>query len=212
MKLYHYYQSSASYRIRIAINYKNIPCELITVDLSQREQVGDEYKKHNRHGRVPALEDQGFEFGQSSAILEYLEEKYPTPPLLPHDLKSRAFVRFLSQIIISDMHPVMNNSSLVRYLRTHLNLSEEQVTHWYHTWFKQGFDALESMLNDDKKRLFCFGEHTTFADICLIPQVYNAFRFHFPMDNYPTLLHIYEHCNSLKYFVDAKPENVKLRK
>src|SRR5437899_1249892 len=109
MKLYHFHQSSASFRVRIAINYKKIDCELITVDLLQREQLSPEFRKHNQHGRVPTLEDEGFEFGQSLAILEYLEEKFPSPPLLPSDIKSRAWVRYLSHIIISDMHPVMNN-------------------------------------------------------------------------------------------------------
>lgn len=207
MKLYHFYQSSASYRVRIAINYKKIDCDLVTIDLRQREQLSDEYKKHNPHGRVPALEDGGFEFGQSSAILEYLEEKYPAPPLLPDDIKARALVRYLSQIIISDMHPVMNNSSVVRYLRSNLMLTEDQVNNWYHTWLKQGFDALESMLNNNPKRLFCWGDHPTFADICLIPQVYNAHRFNFSMKDYPTLIQIYDYCCSLPYFDQAKPEN-----
>ncbi len=209
MKLYHFYQSTASYRIRIALNYKKIDCTLVAVDLSQHKQLSNEYLRHNKHGRVPALEDEGFEFGQSSAILEYLEEKYPTPPLLPDNIQDRAWVRYLSQIIISDMHPVMNNSSVVHYLRTNLMLTETQISDWYYTWLKQGFDALESNLNDNQKRLFCWGEYPTFADICLIPQIYNAHRFNFSMKNYPTLNHIYEHCCSLPYFEEAKPENHK---
>lgn len=205
MKLFHFNQSSASFRIRIAINYKKIDCELVTVDLLQYEQRSEKYLKHNRHGRVPTLEDDGFEFGQSLAILEYLEEKYPTPCLLPKDIKGRAWVRYLSQIIVSDMHPVMNNSSVVRYLRTNLMLADDQVTDWYHTWFRQGFDALEAMLSDNPERLFCYGDHITFADICLIPQVHNAYRFKFSMKEYPILDRIYDYCSLLPSFNQAMP-------
>jgi maleylacetoacetate isomerase/maleylpyruvate isomerase len=104
----------------------------------------------------------------------------------------------------------MNNSSVVKYLRSNLLLTEEQIKNWYHTWLKQGFDALEAMLrNNPQQQLFCWGDHPTFADICLIPQVYNAHRFDFSMKNYPTLLRIYNYCCSLSYFDQAKPENHK---
>ncbi len=212
MKLFHFYQSTAAWRIRIALNYKKIPCELVNVDLLKREHLSQAFLSQHKDGRVPALDDDGFLVGQSSAILEYLEEKFPTPSLLPHDPKSRAWVRYLAQIVISDMHPIMNNSSVVRYLREELKLNEDQITHWYHTWLKQGFDSLESNLNDSQNRVFCFGDTPTFADVCLIPQVYNAYRFHFPMGEYPTLERIYKHCSSLPYFMDATPENHKEKK
>ena len=205
MKLYHFYQSTASYRIRIALNYKKINCELIAVDLLKQEQLTQKYLQINPHGRVPALSDGDFSFGESSAILEYLEDKYPERPLLPNTIKDRAWVRYLSQIIISDMHPVMNNSSVVRYLREELKLNEEQVANWYHKWLKQGFDALESNLRDKPERIFCYGDSPTFADVCLIPQIYNAHRFYFSMDQYPTLMNIYGHCTLLPDFEQAHP-------
>jgi len=207
MKLYHYYQSSAAYRIRIALNYKQIPCELVTVDLSQRAQLTADYQQHNKQGKVPTLEDEGATFGQSVAILEYLEEKYPLPPLLPTDLQARAWVRYLTQIIVSDMHPLMNNSRVIPYLRSNFNLTDAQITQWFHTWLKQGFDALEANLNDKPDRIFCYGDHPTFADACLIPQIYNAHRFNFSMENYPILMRIYTHCCALPYFAEAAPEN-----
>lgn len=207
MKLYDFHQSSASCRIGIALNYKKINCELISVDLINREQLTSAYLQLNPHGRVPALQDENISFGESSAILEYLEEKYPERPLLPSNLKGRAWVRYLSQIIISDMHPVMNNSSVVRYLREELNLDEDQVTGWCHKWLKQGFDALELNLKDNPHRIFCFGDTPTFVDVCLIPQIYNAHRFDFNMDQYPTLMSIYNHCILMPDFELASPEH-----
>jgi maleylacetoacetate isomerase len=208
MQLYHFYRSSAAYRVRIALHYKKLNCELISINLNNGEQRGEKYREHNKQGRVPTLMDEGIEIGQSSAILEYLDEKYPQPPLMPKDILARAWVRYLSQIIISDMHPVMNNSSVVKYLKDHYALDPTQVTQWFHHWLKQGFDALEANLSrhPDCKN-FCWGDHPTIADVCLIPQIYNAFRFDFSMKNYPTLMRIYEHCNSLEYFDKAKPEN-----
>jgi maleylacetoacetate isomerase len=207
MRLYTYYRSSAAYRIRIALNYKKIDCEYISVDLINSQQRGEEYRKHNPQGRVPTLMDENIEFGQSAAILEYLEEKYPQPPLLPNNSIDRAWVRYLSQIIISDMHPVMNNSSVIRYLKDDLVLNELQIKNWYHHWLKQGFDALELALNNHGGvGLFCLGDKPTIADVCLIPQIYNAFRYEFPMDNYPALMKIYNHCMQLSYFDLASPE------
>lgn len=205
MKLYNYFLSSAAYRVRIALNYKQIPCELVTIDLSERAQLNSDYHQHNKQGKIPTLEDQGFEFGQSVAILEYLEEKYPERPLLPANLQARAWVRYLTQIIVSDMHPLMNNSRVIPYLRKELHASEDQITQWFHTWLKQGFDALEANLKDESNRYFCYGEQPSFADVCLIPQIYNAHRFNFSMQDYPVLMRIYEHCCQLPYFEAAKP-------
>lgn len=206
LKLYTYYRSTAAYRVRIALNYKNVPHELIAVDIIQGKHRMEEYKKHNRQGRIPTLSDCDFEIGQSSAILEYLEEKYPQPALLPSDTKARAWVRYLSQIVISDMHP-LNNSGVLNYLKNSLHLNQDQVMDWYQNWLKQGFDTLELILANNKNcGNFCFGDQLTLADICLIPQVYNAYRFNCSMDNYPTLRRINDYCLTLPYFDKARPE------
>jgi maleylacetoacetate isomerase len=208
MKLYTFFRSTAAYRVRIALNYKNIPCEYVSVNLLADEQRGAEYKKYNKQGRVPTLVDGEFSIGQSMAILEYLEEKYPESPMLPPDTKSKAWVRYLSQIIVCDMHAIMNISSVALYLRKNLHLNENQINNWLHHWLKQGFDSLEQNLNHHPQcKNFCYGETPTFADACLIPQIGNAFRFGFSMDAYPTLMRIYDYCTMLPYFEKSKPEN-----
>lgn len=208
LRLYTFYRSTAAYRVRIALNYKKIPHELIPVNLNKSEQHNEEFKRQNPHRRVPTLIDGDVKIGQSAAILEYLEEKFPNPPLLPSDIKARAWVRYLSQIIISDMHPVMNRSSVVAYLKTNSGFTESQVEQWTFNWLKQGFDALETNLNlHSNNSIFCFGESPTIADVCLIPQVYNAYKFNFQMNPYPTLQRIYENCTNLDYFKKASPEN-----
>lgn len=207
LELYSYYRSTASYRVRIALNYKQINYKLISVDLINNEQHENSYLTHNKQGRVPTLKDGTFEIGQSSAILEYLEEKYPENPLLPTDIKARAWVRYLSQIIISDTHP-LNNSGVIKFLKNTLGLDQEKIKIWYHHWLKQCLDTLENILSTSPDcNNFCWGEQPTIADLCLIPQIYNANRFEFSMDKYPTLKRINDHCLSLPYFDKARPEN-----
>lgn len=206
MKLYTYFRSTASYRIRIALNFKNIPHELIPIDLIHDKHKDDEFKNINPHARVPVLIDKDFKIGQSIAILEYLEEKYPSPALLPKSLEKRAMVRYISQIIVSDMHP-LNNSAAIKYLSNHFHLSQDKTMAWYYHWLKNGFDALETLIAKSSNKKFCIDEKLTLADICLIPQIYNAFRFSFSMKNYPTLLAINDYCLSLDYFDQARPEN-----
>lgn len=208
LRLYTFHRSTAAYRVRIALNYKQIPHELVSVNLTKGEQRSSEYKEQNPQGRVPTLVDGHFKVGQSAAILEYLEEKYPERPLLPNDIQARAWVRYLSQVVVSDMHPIMQNSSVVAYLKAKHGLTEEQVQKWYFHWLETGFNALEENLKAHPAcGNFCYGETPTFADLCLIPQVYNAHKFNFPMGRYPTLQRIYEHCSTLDYFEQAKPEN-----
>lgn len=211
MILYNTPISTAAYRVRIALNYKSLPHTLVNIDLESRQQRSETFKQINPHCRVPTLDVNGFKFGQSMAILEYLEENYPSPALLPKDTMERAWVRYLAQIIVSDMHPVMNNSSVAHYLKTQENFTEEQIKQWRHTWLKQGFDALETNLNNNPERIFCVGDQPTFADVCLIPQVYNANKYGFSMDAYPTLMHIYQHCIKLNSFIQASPENNQLQ-
>lgn len=207
MQLYTYNRSTAAYRVRIALNYKNIDHQLIPVNLLAGKHLDEDYKKHNRQARVPTLVDGGFEVGQSSAILEYLEEKFPKPALLPKDLQARAWIRYLSQIIISDMHP-LNNVSVLNYLKGTGNFDAAQIKNWYHHWLRLGFDTLEKILSQHPQcKNFCWGNTPTFADLCLIPQVYNAYRFEFPMENYPTLRRINDYCLALPYVEKARPEN-----
>jgi maleylacetoacetate isomerase len=207
LELYSYYRSTASYRIRIALNYKQLDYKLIPVDLIAGEHHENNYLKHNQHGRVPTLVDGAFEIGQSAAILEYLEEKFPAHALLPDDINARAWVRYLSQIIISDTHP-LNNSGIIKFLTNPLGFDKSQIKLWYHHWLKLCLDTFESiLLKHPDCNNFCWGDNPTFADVCLIPQIYNAYRFEFPMKNYPTLKRIYEHCLSLNYFDKARPEN-----
>lgn len=207
MQLYSYYRSTAAYRVRIALHYKKLTYQSIPIDLSQGKQLETEYRVHNPQGRVPTLIDGELETGQSMAILEYLEEQYPQPPLLPSDVKGRVWVRCFSQIIACDMHP-LNNMGPLKFLREEFKFSEEQIVQWYHHWLKQGFDALEMLLEKNKNRQnFCWGHLPTFADICLIPQVYNANRFNFSMTNYPLISAVNQFCLQLPYFENAKPEN-----
>lgn len=207
MKLYSYYRSTAAYRVRIALQYKGLSFQSIPVDLLQGKQLEKEYRVHNPQARVPTLVDGNFELGQSMAILEYLEECYPHPPLLPQDVKAKAWIRCFSQIIACDMHP-LNNTGVLKFLREKFQRSEEEVLQWYHHWLKQGFDALEALLIQNKNRKnFCWESSPTFADICLVPQVYNANRFNFSMTNYPIISEINAFCLELPYFKKAHPEN-----
>lgn len=207
MKLYSYYRSTAAYRVRIALNYKGLDYEYIPVNLIQNQQLEQSYRNHNPQGRVPTLQDGNFELGQSMAILEYLEEKYPQPELLPKDIKARAWIRYFSQIIACDIHP-LNNSGSVNFLRNQLDQSQEKITAWYHHWLREGFDALETLLkNNSHHGPYCWGSAPTFADLCLIPQVYNASRFEFSMENYPLIQEINAYCLQQAFFEKAIPEN-----
>lgn len=206
MKLYSYYRSTAAYRVRIALNYKDIAYELIPINLITDAHLNANYRQQNPQARVPTLVDEGVTFGQSMAILEYLNEKYPEPPLLPQDLQERAWVRYFAQIIVSDVHP-LNNSGVIRYLKSPLGLDGEQVTAWYHHWLKCGFDALEQLvMQRDRSGPFCAGDTLSMADVCLIPQMFNAARFNFSMQDYPKLRNIYAHCMTLPAFQQAQPE------
>ena len=207
MKLFTYFRSTAAYRVRIALNYKNLEHELIRINLLHEEHREKDYKKINFQGRVPTLEDQSFFLGQSSAILEYLEEQYPEPHLLPANIQDRAWIRYLSQIIISDIHP-LNNMGALNLLKETFHIAPDQISYWYHHWLKQGFDTLEALLSGHPQcKKFCFGATPTFADICLIPQIYNAHRFEFSMESYPTLRRINKHCMQLPFFLKASPEH-----
>ncbi|MGI9278250.1 MAG: maleylacetoacetate isomerase [Endozoicomonas sp.] len=202
MKLYSYFRSSAAYRVRIALNLKKLDHELIPVNLLKSEQTGDEYKSIHPQGLVPTLEVENDTLIQSMAILEWLEETCPEPAIIPGDAWQRARIRSLANIISCDVHP-LNNLRILKYLKSEFEVSDDQKSAWYQHWIKTGFDAFEQQLGDDS---FCIGDTPTLADICLTPQVYNALRFNVPLTDYPKIRKIHQHCNELKAFIDASPE------
>ncbi|KTC89430.1 maleylacetoacetate isomerase [Fluoribacter dumoffii] len=208
MKLYDYFRSTACYRVRIALNLKKIAYEKVNIHLVNHggEQHSPEYREVNPQGLVPSLEINGQVISQSLAIIDYLEETVPNPALLPQDPWERSAVRSLALMVACDMHP-LNNLRVLNRLKDQFQATETQVTEWYHHWLKAGFDAFEAKLKSLKRREpFCFGDSVSLADLCLIPQVYNAHRFHFPMGNYPLINEINAHCLTLEAFQKAVPE------
>ncbi|MCW8409727.1 maleylacetoacetate isomerase [Legionella sp. PATHC035] len=208
MKLYDYFRSTACYRVRIALNLKNIAYEKINIHLVNHggEQHSPEYRAVNPQELVPSLEINQRVMSQSLAIIDYLDETYPNPALLPSDPWDKAIVKSLALIVACDMHP-LNNLRVLNRLKEQFQAHETQVTEWYHHWLKAGFDAFEMKLHQIKRSpSFCFGDAVTLADLCLIPQVYNAHRFHFAMDNYPLINAINAHCLTLEPFQKAAPE------
>ena len=205
MKLYNYFRSSAAYRVRIAVNLKGLEPENVFVHLVKNEQRAPDYLKVNPLGLVPALVDGDETITQSLAIIEYLDEKYPSPPLLPSTPEDRARVRSIALLIACDIHPI-DNLRVLRYLVGVLKVSEEQKNQWYAHWVDEGLKALEARLATDLKTgRFCQGETPTLADVCLVPQLANARRANIDLSAYPTLLRIDEACNALKPFADAAP-------
>ena len=204
MKLYTYYRSTAAYRVRIALALKNLDCELIPVNLLNGEHKSNAFLKKNPEGLVPVLDTGEYMLSQSMAILEYLEETYPQTALLIGNAADRAFIRSLAQTIASDMHP-LNNLRILKYLTGELGLQEEQKLQWYHHWIKSGFTSLEQRLKKSAGT-FCVGDALSLADVCLIPQVYNAHRFNCPMDDYPTVNRLNDKCMSLPAFADSAPD------
>lgn len=206
MKLTSYFRSTAAYRVRIALNLKDIEHQLDPVNLLTREHENFEFIKHNPEGLIPTLDTGEQVLSQSMAILEYLEEIHPQPSILPSKPLDRALVRGLAQMIVSDIHP-LNNLRVCRYLIDTLGTDDNGKMKWYFHWLEQGFNALETRLasNDDTGKC-CFGDTATIADICLIPQIYNAKRFNFSLDAYPTIKRIDKHCLQLNAFAQARPE------
>jgi maleylpyruvate isomerase len=207
MILYGYGLSSASYRVRIALALKNLPYESIAKNLRAGEHRMAEFLQINVQGFVPALAlDDGAVLTQSVAIMEYLDEIYPSPPLLPADPVARARVRALTQVITSDIHPI-NNLRVLRYLEDKLSVDKESRDAWYRHWVAVGFDALERWLvRDAATGRFCHGNSPTLADICLVPQVFNARRFAVDMNSYPRILAIDAACRELAAFQSAVPD------
>lgn len=204
--LYGYFRSSAAYRVRIALNLKGLAYEQVAVNLVKGEQRAEENLARNPQGLVPVLEtDEGTQLSQSLAICEYLDERHPEPPLLPADAEGRARVRSLAQLIACEIHP-LNNLKVLKYLVGELKLDEAAKLAWYRHWIAEGFTALEARLADEPDTgEFCHGDSPTLADLCLVPQVFNAERFECDLSAYPTLRRIAERCRSLEAFAKAAP-------
>jgi maleylpyruvate isomerase len=203
MKLHGYFRSSASYRVRIALNLKGLGAEHLPRHLRKGEQRDPSYLAINPQGLVPTLQDQGTVITQSLAIIEWLEETHPAPPLLPKDPLRRAHVRAFAQVLACDTHPVQNLKVLAR-LRE-LGLPEEQVTGWAAWANREGLSACEALIANESGP-FCFGDAPTMADLCLVPQLANARRFGVDVAAYPRLLKAEAAARNLKAFADAAPE------
>ena len=203
MRLYTYFRSSAAFRVRIALNLKGLACEPRFVHLRKGEHRHAEYRSINPQALLPTLElDDGTRLSQSLAIIEYLEETHPRPPLLPKDPLARARVRSLSQLVASEIHP-LNNLRALEHLRR-LGQSEEQVVAWYRHWIADGLAKLEAELARAPGR-FSHGDSPTIADCCLVPQVFNARRYEFDPKPYPTLMRVFEACMQLDAFQSTQP-------
>ena len=201
---YEYFRSSAAYRVRIALKLKGIDYESRQIDLREGEQRSDEYRAINPQGLVPMLEVDGHRITQSLAIIVYLDMRYPNQPLLPASADARSHVISLSETVACDIHP-LNNLRVLKYLKSELGHSQEDVDRWYAHWITEGLSALET-LAEPRAGTFLLGDGPTAADCCLIPQLYNARRFNVPLDDYPTLLRVDENANRLDAFAAAHPD------
>lgn len=207
IRLHGYFRSGTSYRVRIALNLKAVEYESVPVSLPAREHHGDAFRVLNPQSLVPVLETEEGTFTQSGAILEYLEERYPEPALLPRSRADRARVRAWAAIIGADIHP-LNNLRVLNHLREQASRDEPQVRAWIAHWIHEGFRALETMASQgDPERLFCFGNVPTFADVYLVPQMYSARRFGVDLSPYPRLIAIDAHCATLGAFALAYPRD-----
>lgn len=213
MKLYSYFRSSASYRVRIALHLKGLDFDTVPIHLVKHggEQFSDSFRAINPDALVPAFTEErdggSVELTQSLAIIEYLEESYPDVALLPKNAVDRAYVRSLALSIACEIHPV-NNLRVLRYLTRTLGITEEQKNAWYKHWCETGLAALEQRLaTDPRTGRYCFGDTPTLADCCLVPQIYNAQRFDCDLGQVPTVMRINQACLELNAFIKAAPAN-----
>lgn len=205
MKLYNFFRSGTSHRLRIALNLKGLQTQYVAVDLRTEQHLKDEFKAVNPQMLVPALEAHGKVLIQSPAIIEWLEETHPTPALLPGNADDRAHVRALAAIVGCDIHPI-NNRRILEYLRKQLGANEDAVNAWCATWISDGFDAFEALLAADSQRGdFCFGNTPTLADVYLVPQVESARRFKVDMQRWPRIAAVDAACARLDAFRLAAP-------
>ena len=204
MKLYNYFRSSASWRVRIGLALKGLDCEYASIHLQKNEQFAGDFAARQASHLVPALVlDDGRWLSQSMAILEYLEETHPEPPLLPRDAVARAQVRALAQDIGCDIHPI-NNLRVLRYLKSDMGHAQEAIDGWYRHWVATGLAVVEQRLAQTAGT-FCFGDAPGLADCLLVPQIYNAQRFECPLDAYPTVMRVNAACLALPAFANTHP-------
>ena len=205
MKLHGYFRSSAAFRVRIALELKGLAYENAAVHLRKGEQRAEAYLGINPQALVPTLEDGSTVLTQSLAIVEYLEETHPTPPLLPAAPAERARVRALAQIVACDIHPI-DNLRVLQYLQSELKADDAAVGRWFDHWIALGFTGLEATLaGDGATGRFCHGDAPGLADVCLVPQVFNARRYALDLSPYPTILRIFEACMQLPAFDRSQP-------
>ena len=209
LTLYSYFRSSAAFRVRIALNLKNLTADMRYIHLLKDggQHYAETYRGINPQQLVPSLVHHGHSIGQSLAIIEYLDEIAPDPPLLPAESLARARVRQMADIVACDIHP-LNNLRVLRQVRHQFAASDEAIWEWQTHWITAGFQALETLLTKDRSGdIFCHGDAPTLADICLIPQLANARRIEMDLSDFPTLLRIEEAAYRLPAFVTARPEN-----
>jgi len=204
MELYNYFRSSASYRVRIALALKGLAYDYKAVHIARNEQFAESYAAVSAARLVPLLRDGEHVLTQSLAIIEYLDETHPEPPLLPADALQRARVRALALDIACEIHP-LNNLRVLRYLVHSLKLSEDDKDRWYRHWVETGFEAVERQLAAQPGR-YCHGDAPTLADCVLVPQVFNALRFNCRTDHIPHVMRVYETCMALEAFDKTRPE------
>ncbi|MDH4190084.1 MAG: maleylacetoacetate isomerase [Betaproteobacteria bacterium] len=204
MKLYTHFRSSASFRVRIALNLKGLAYESAPLVLARGEHREAAYRGVNPQELVPALVDEGRVLNQSLAIIEYLEEKFPRPPLLPADALGRARVRSLALLVACEIHP-LNNLRVLGYLRSQLAQDEEGITTWYRYWIAEGLAKLEQELSTEQTGRFAHGDSPTVADCCLVPQIFNARRYDCDTSPYPITMRVFDTCMGLEAFARAQP-------
>lgn len=209
LKLYGYWRSSAAFRVRIALNLKGLSAEHIPINIApgKDEQRSSDYLARNGQGRVPAIETEQGIVGQSMAILEWLEERYPDPAILPTDPWERLRVRAFADTIACDIHP-LNNLSVLRQLKQRFDADEAAISDWYAGWILEGFQALEASISGEvASSRFLFGDRPGLAEICLVPQVWNARRFKVDLTPFPKLMSAHDKATALPAFESARPEN-----
>ena len=204
MKLYNYFRSSASFRVRIALQLKGLPYEYISVHLAKGQHKLPEYSAIAADNLVPNLVIDGEHLSQSMAIIEYLDETHPEPALLPKEPLARARVRALAQSIACEIHPI-NNLRVLKYLSGTLGLSEDQKNTWYRHWVREGLEAFERQLAQGPESTFCHGNAPSLADCCLVPQIFNAKRFDVNLEGLPRTIGAFEACMKLEAFQKAQP-------
>ena len=204
MKLYSFFRSSASFRVRIALALKGLSYDYVTVHLAKGQQLQDDFAAVNADALVPVLEVDGLRLTQSMAIMEYLDEKYPHPALMPADALGRSRVRALSQSIACEIHP-LNNLRVLKYLTATLRLDEATKNTWYHHWVRLGLEAFEKQLHHPATGRFCHGDQPSMADCVLVPQIFNANRFKVDLSGLDRTLQVFDACMALTSFQVAQP-------